>query len=178
MQLLSQLSSFQFSSISQGSLAAFTVIGAILLIALAWYLGRLLLSFLNPVSSRLAPLFALTLACSSALAALLCVNSAWLPLHFPGWKSSLGALLLVLTFAGLAVAAARFIRYALVVCTWGAIFLVLGSHVFFNRPPEAMLRENMPRIERAAREDLPAAGRVVSERAAALGKEIIASAVK
>lgn len=67
--------------------------------------------------------------------------------YFPGWKSSLGMLLLATTLICIARAMVKVIQESTVVLLWGAVSLVLASSIFLNKLPHHISKEDVMRVE-------------------------------
>lgn len=68
--------------------------------------------------------------------------------HAPGWRSTLGGILLVVTLIGVSRAITQILKAGVVLTLWSAVAVVLGCQIFLHKMPQAVERSDLTKLER------------------------------
>jgi hypothetical protein len=94
---------------------------------------------------KVAYLGVLTLAL--AVTALLVADPDLLQKYAPGWRGTMGLVLLCASVLSMSIALARVIKAAVFFAVWACVSLVLASELFLGKLPQDILREDVRRIQ-------------------------------
>lgn len=129
--------------------------GALIALALSWFLLRVVMKATRGPLGLIRALFSLLLFAAAAVVVTLLVNPEALSTYAPAWRESAGSLLLGVAVLGIGVYFVRLFKTAalLGVCVVSA--LVLGSQVAFSKMPYELGDEECSRIARALPAGVP-----------------------
>jgi hypothetical protein len=119
----------------------------LLCMAVGWVLVRPLVSgALASVGVVKLAYFSLLLV-SLAVTGLLIADPALLQQYAPGWRGTMGLVLLCASVLSMSIALARVVKAAALFAVWACVSLVLASELFLGKLPQDILREDLRKVQ-------------------------------
>jgi hypothetical protein len=122
--------------------------------AVGWVLVRPLISgALASVGIVKLAYFSLLLV-ALAVTGLLIADPALLQEYAPGWRGTMGLVLLCASVLSMSIALARVVKAAALFAVWACVSLVLASELFLGKLPQDVLREDLRKVQSLLPESL------------------------